>query len=787
MGRINCVTFHPTDPNTLWVGVAQGGIWKSVDGGEHWMPLGDDLPILRISDIAVDPNNTNVLYISVGDFAYIGTDLVHENRKRNTHYGLGVFKTTDGGTTWNQTGLAFPQVEYDGSLICRVFVHPNNSQRLLAAGTSGTWTSTDGGATWRRGHDGLIWDIERDPFNPDLFYASTGYVASLNIGSVSLLKSSDFGESWTTLSAPIPSDGVQRVEIAISFSDPEYIYAVACSTDETFHSFYRSTNGGATWNVRANRETAPNILGGDNGDESDTRGQGTYDLSIIVDPENRDRLFVGGINIWGSEDGGASWDGVSYWLATFGTSVHADHHLFAYNPLNKRYYDCNDGGIYTTNSMIVGSWDAALSGSGYQWPTVWQNISGGMNITSFYRLGLSRNNAGYIVAGAQDNSSYYSDGNQWWQLFGGDGMECFIHPDKPETVYGSSQFGFLTATDDAGQTERLLSRQLLADAGELGEWTTPFAMHPTKPQILYTGFGNLWKSDGDDTVWQAISNFPPMNGANFPTPMSAMSISPSSPDHIYIAKRIWDAFSQPSEVWMTPDEGTTWRYITAGLPDSLYFTCIGTHGSDPNTAWVTCSGFIDGVKVYKTTDAGTTWTNISRNLPNLPVNCVVHDPGSANNTVYVGTDIGVYYTNDRMHDWEPFNENLPNVIVSELEIHQGTRKLYAATFGRGIWMSDVVNEDVNSVEFAGLLHGVSAEILPNPVYGRFALELTGCAALHSAELEIVDITGRQVHHRTITITGDSHVEQFDLDLPYGMYFIRVSHGVASKVVRFVVE
>jgi hypothetical protein len=278
-----------------------------------------------------------------------------------------------------------------------------------------------------------------------------------------------------------------------------------------------------------------------------------------------------------------------------------------------------------------------------------------------------------------------------------------------------------------------------------------------------------------------------MNGADFPTPMSAMAISPASPDHIYIAKRIWHAFSQPGEVWMTPDEGATWRNITNGLPDSLYITYIGTHGSDPNTAWVTCGGFVEGVKIFKTTDGGTTWTNISSDLPNLPVNCVVHDAASKSNVVYVGTDIGVYYTNDNMKGWKPFNENLPNVIVSELEIHQGTRKLYAATFGRGIWMSDAVNEETNSVEAAGVLHGISAQILPNPVQGRFALELTGCAALHSASLEIVDITGRQIYHRTITITGDSHREQFDLDLPVGVYFIRVSNGVASKVVRFMVE
>jgi photosystem II stability/assembly factor-like uncharacterized protein len=788
MGRINCVAFHPTDPNTLWVGVAQGGVWKSINAGETWMPLTDELPILRISDIAVDTRNPDLIYIAVGDYEYLGTDLVHENRKRNTHYGMGVFKTTDGGVTWNPTGLSFKLTDYDGSLIRRVFIHPDDPDYLLAAGTSGTWRSSDGGATWTHGRSDLIWDIERDPSDPSILYASTGHVASFAIGSASLLKSTDFGASWSRLSAPIPEQEVQRVEIGISPSDPNYVYAVACSDDETFHSFYRSTDRGATWSVRSNRNTGPNILGGEDGGQYDTRGQGTYDLAIIVDPENRDRVYVGGINVWGSSDGGSTWDGVSHWIGNHGPSIHADQHFFAYNPLDRLYYVCNDGGIYATPEMAIGNWASALADPGYRWPTVWQNISSGMAITSFYRIGLSRGNAGYVVGGAQDNSSYYSNGSEWWHLFGGDGMECLIDPDDPRIVYGSSQYGFIHATADGGMSTRWsLTWPIMRDYGEQGEWTSPMAIDPKSPHQLYIGLGNLWRSDGADTVWRAVSTFPPQPDAGIPTPISAMSISEANPDYIYIAKRIWHIFNQPSEAWMTSDGGTNWQNITAGLPDSLYLTYIATHGSDPGTAWVTAGGFTEGVKVFRTTDAGGTWINISRDLPNLPVNCIVHDDSGSSNTLYVGTDIGVYYTNDRMDGWLPFSEGLPNVIVSELEIHQGSRKLYAATFGRGIWMSDLMNEGNNSVESRSTLAAMSARIAPSPVRGAFSLELSGCGALRSATLEIVDITGRRVDRREITIDGDSHIERFDLDLPFGIYFLRVSHGVTSRVVRFVVE
>lgn len=785
IGRINCVAFHPRDTNTLFVGVAQGGVWKSVDDGESWRPLTDNLPILRISDIAIDPVNPAVMYVSVGDFAYIGVDLAHADRKRNTHYGLGVYKTTDGGETWAPTGLSFKLDDFDGSLIRRVFVHPQNTSRLLAAGSSGTWQSTDAGTTWSHGLTDFIWDIERDPSNPNVLYASKGYLRLFNFGSTALLKSVDFGATWSELPANLPQRAISRMEIAISPSNPNTVYVVAATDVSTFHSFMRSTDAGATWTVQAAAPAAKNIL--DGGDGDDFYGQGMYDLAIIVDPTNRDRVFVGGINIWGSEDGGSTWNIVTYWVGARGPSIHADHHFFAYNNLTSRYYMCNDGGINTTDSLKISSWDSARSSEQFRWPTNWRNLSSGLAITSFYRLGLSRNNAGYVVGGAQDNASYYFDRREWKHLFGGDGMECLIDPDDPGRVYGSSQFGSIHMTTGGGENFYYsIGRHITRE--EVGEWTTPMQLNPNNARTLYAAYGNLWRSDAGDTNWTKLSAFPVIQSQDIPAPASALSVSSADTNYIYLAKRIWHSQQLPSTAWMTTDGGTTWSDITSGLPDSLYLTSIATHATRPRIAWATFGGFVDGVKVYKTVDAGITWTNVTDNLPNLPVNSIVHDATSRTNAVFVGTDVGVYYRSDSTEGWVPLGRNLPNVIVSDLEMHQASRTLYAATFGRGIWSVDLSGFAGGAAEETDVASAPRLNVIRGSRSGDITVVIASSSELAAVSLDIVDVLGRRVDAREINVHAGENRVGLASGLRQGLYFVRLMLADrVARVERFVVD
>ncbi len=775
IGRINCIAFHPLDPNTFWVGVAQGGVWKTVDGGQSWIPLTDNLPMLRISDIAVNPVNTDEIYISVGDYAYFGAGLSLDNRKRHTHYGLGVYKTTDGGTTWNPTGLSVLQTDADFSLTRRVFIHPSNTLTLVAGGTYGIRRSTDAGVSWVSVHDSIIWDLEKDPVDPQVLYASTGYRSSLDMGTVSIMKSTDFGQTWTVLPTGIAGRGVvQRIELAVSATDHNYVYALCAGMDAGFAGLYRSTNAGASWTQQS---STPNILGWDDG--FGTGGQGWYDLALLVDPADRNKIYTGGINAWGSTDGGVTWDGVSYWINAYGNSLHADQHQFAYNPLSNNFYICNDGGLYSTPQISIGSWFDAINTSGYLWPTTWTKLSAGMQATSFYRCSTSPGNPGNLLAGAQDNSTYFYNGTTWSNVIGGDGMECILHPTDPLTFYGSSQYGNIVGTNDGGASTFGVSWGI----AETGEWTTPYVMHPNDPNTLFAAYGNLWKSTDAGSSWNAISNFPVIPAYGQPNISSALAVAQSDPDYIYVTKRFYFAYSEPSALWVTTDGGLNWQDRTAGLPDSLYLTYIAVDADAPATAWVTAGGFVSGTKVFKTTDAGATWTNISINLPNLPVNCVVHDRLHPNNPVYVGMDVGVYYLNDTLSAWQLYAQDLPNVIVSELELDATNQQLVAATFGRGLWGVSLKDEisvknDPSSPRF------LTMSVSPNPSDGRFEIGFMGNSDTEIV-VELVDVMGRKVKREVLAPFQSGHRLSWATDVAPGSYFVAAT-GNGSRLVRRVV-
>jgi photosystem II stability/assembly factor-like uncharacterized protein len=773
IGRINCIAFHPTNGDIFWVGVAQGGVWRTNDGGQSWTPLTDDMPMLRISDIAVNPQNPNEIYICVGDFAYFGAGLNLDNRKRHTHYGLGVYKTVDGGASWNPTGLSVLQTDFDFSLTRRVIIHPSNPSALVAAGTHGIYTSSNAGNTWTQINDSLIWDLERDPANPNVLYAATGYRASLNVGNAGILKSTNFGVTWTALPVGIPAQGaVQRIEIAISPSNPNTVYALCAGMDAGFYALLRSTNAGGSWTTQSN---SPNIL--EWGDGNSSGGQGWYDLALLVHPTNPDRIFTGGINMWGSSDGGSTWDGVSYWLAFYGPTIHADQHQLAYNPASGKYYMCNDGGLYGTDSLRIGSWSDTQNVPGYQWPTVWSPLSAGMQTTSFYRVGTSRDNPDYVIAGAQDNSTYFWDKTDWYNIFGGDGMECFIDPVDPLQIYGSSQYGNLSSSPDGGITQNWAG-----NVPEQGEWTTPWQLDPTDRTAMYAAFGNVWRSADGGNTWAQLSNFPINAYYGHPNISCAMDIAPSNTNYIYVAKRPNFWASDVGSMWVTTDGGVTWIDRTLGLSDSLYITDIAVDATTPSAAWLTMGGFLPGNKVFKTTDAGATWTNVSANLPNLPVNTIIQDPVHAHSPIYVGMDVGVWYRNDTMSAWQLYATDLPNVVVSDLEVHVATQRLYAATFGRGLWRADLRDATGAAVAPGTRLQ---LQLFPNPSDGLFRVAIEGAEAAQ-ATLAIVNTLGVVVHRQDLTLNAGGQL----LDLQQhsaGIYYLDVQVDGQHLTRKFVLR
>lgn len=771
IGRINCITFHPTDTSIYYVGVAQGGLWKTNNCGQSWIPLTDNLPITRISDIAIDPTNPNTIYISVCDFEYIGFGLYLNGKKRNSHYGLGVYKSIDGGLNWLPTALSFQLTDGDASLIRKVIINQQNTNKLLACGVSGMYSSANGGATWIKTMDSLFWDMIQDPIDPNTLYAATGWVSTANAGYAAIYKTTNFGTTWDILNTSIPSqDTVQRIKLAIANTDNSYVYAAAVDINGGLYAIYKSTDAGLQWEFIT---PGANILEWDQG--YNTGGQGNYDLGFLVDPNDKNKLYVGGINMWSSPDG-STFDPVSHWTLNYGPTIHADIHFIEYQKNTNNIFACTDGGIYRTTSVISENWNDALNGT--PWPTNWINISNGMAISSFYRISSSQNTTGRLIAGAQDNGSFYYDGIYWSTVFGGDGMDNYLDPYDDMSLIGSSQYGFFMMSYDNGQSGFSISPNV---GGGSGEWTTPLIADYNQYGTIYAGFTNVNKSIDGGYSWATISDFPPDPNSQMYTEISAMAVANSNSNYLYVAKRIHYEYNTPASFYRTTNGGSTWDNITAGLPDSLYYTSVEVNNTDANTVYVTMAGFSSGNKVFRSTNAGNTWQNITYNLPNIPVNCIKCIPNS-NNEMMIATDIGVYVLMNQSTVWVNKSLGLPNVITSDIEFNPSLNKIYISTFGRGIWATDL--DVFVSVQNYNLAEK-KFKLYPTLNNGNFSISQSNKQSSNTYYLlDIIDIHGKVIYSKKIS---NQNIQEFKYDLSSGMYYAKISGNKTCEVLKFIVE
>lgn len=636
VGRINCVAFHPTNANTFYVGTPAGGLWRTTDGGSSWSNLTDNLPIIGVSSVAIHPTNTNTLYIATGDAD--GGDTP----------SIGVMKSTDGGATWSKTGLDWTMNQGRG--ISVLLMHPTNANTLIAATSVGVYKTTDAGVNWTRTKAGNFRDMEFKPGNPATIYL-TGKESG---GSAhQIFVSTDTGGTWSKSTS---FSGVNRVAIAVSPANVNLVAALTSGNDNGFAGFYVSTNSGSSFSETFSKSTK-NLLGWDK-DGGDSGGQGWYDLALAVSPTNANEMFVGGVNTWKSTDGGSSWTISSHWSGSGGiTTVHADKHFMMFHPLQSgTMFECNDGGIYKTTD----------GGS------TWVDLTNGITHTQFYKIGVSQTDAGYVVAGAQDNGTKLRTGSSWGNIGGGDGMECIIDPTDENIQYYSVYYGSITRRVNGVRTT--ISNNV--PGKPKGAWVTPYVLDPSDAKTILIGYKDVYRSNDRGDSWANISN-----GQTGTSNLNAVAVAPTSANTIYAASY--------KKIYRTTN-ASTWTEITTGLPvSSTSITYIAVSATDPNTAWVSLSGYSSGNKIYKTTNGGSSWTNISGTLPNLPVNCIIQDGSRNDESLYIGTDVGVFYRNNTLGDWQAFSNGLPNVVVRELEIQKSAKKLRAGTYGRGLWESDL--------------------------------------------------------------------------------------------------
>ncbi len=653
IGRTNAIEVDPNNPNTWYVGAPAGGIWKTTDAGITWTNLFDDFPQIGVSSIAVDPNNSNIVYIATGD------DDAADS------YSVGVFKSIDGGATWQETGLN-PSNSNVNTLMTVILIDPTNSNVLWVATNTGLYKSIDAGITWDRKLTGYIADLKLKPgaSNSNTVYTIVGRYVGGSGNQVNFFKSSDGGDTFTNLrneetgqNLVLPTNA-GRALLGVSPADPEVLYILAANTGSSNFSYqglYKSTDSGQTFTESPN---TTNIM------ES---SQAWFDLALEVSPTNANELYMGCLNIWKSINGGNSFTRLNRWFTNNSAYTHADIHTIKI--FNNQVFACTDGGIYRSTN----------GGASFT------DYTPGMAIGQFYRLSVSPNNASKMIGGLQDNGGQILQNGQWKNYHGGDGMDNVIDPNNDNLVYGFTQFGgSLNVSSNSGQSIGFVGPPRDENNSTIqGNWITPLAISSTGD--VYAGFDAVYKLQGSS--WQKLYTIPSTVGG-----IDDLEVDPSNPSVIYAAEGTF--------VHRSDDGGQT---FTAFFNAGAEISDIAVNTNDGSAIYVITSLRVgrtqseqQGVtrKIYKVPvnangDAGPD-VDITYNLPtDQAFFSIVHQGRHTDNPVYVGTSLGVYRIDDTLTEWEDYFTELPSVAISDLDISLDDELITASTYGRGVWQSPI--------------------------------------------------------------------------------------------------
>ncbi len=726
-GRVNKLRFYPGNSSIMYACTPTGGLWKTTNGGISWSTNTDQLSELGTSDLAIDPINPTIMYLATGDCDGPAADFWSIST-------IGVLKSTDGGNTWNPTGLSYTQQSTGPGYgtVTELALNPVNTNIIIAATSNGMYYSANAGATWTQEDTEYFKSVEFEPFHPSTVYAATG--------DGKFFRSIDGGMSFNQVTNGLPAFGLTaRMTIAVTPADSNYVYLVAEDASSwSFYGLYRSTDRGQTFTQRSN--SGSGNLG---------MAYGWYGLPLAVSPTNIDTVLTGGIDVYMSTDGGASWN----LNASSGGSpyAHADGHHYIFLPgSGASWFDACDGGVFK----------ATAGGN------IYTDLSNNLQIAEIYAIGPSTLTSGLWLSGWQDNGTNES-GLPWMETNGGDGMVPFIDYSNDNTMYSSSQGGALYNSFDGGVNWNYIAGPI----SENGPWVTRWLQDPQKANTLFAGFSNVWESpDQGNTTWNQISNF-----SSSTNRITALIVDPSNDKVIYTC---WH-----DSIFMTSNGGTSWKNITSNLPvGEAWMTGITVDPNNSSHAWVTFSGYVDTAKVFQTYNGGTNWQNISSGLLNLPVNCIVFQPNN-HSGIYVGTDKGVYYHDTILNSWVSYNTGLPNVMVNDLKIVDAGANLLAASYGRGVWETPVyISSGTNDI-------GNSEnqfKVYPNPTGGKVNFTLDN---LNAGEytMTIYNMLGQKVYSNNIKIEGQ-YSSSLDLSgFGKGVYLFTLNGNGENLKKKIVVE
>lgn len=705
-GRTRALLIHPDHPETMYVGGVSGGVWKTTNGGQSWIPLADEIANIAVNSMAMRPDDPETIYIGTGE-GYFREEV------RGTWLplrGAGVFSSSNGGMTWERLESTDNEDFY---WVNDLIISSKDPNRIYAATRTGVHISDDGGATWE--HDlvstqkgGCLDLAVRDDLSSDWLFASCGTLDQATVYRRRITS----GTSWEpVLSQP----GMGRTTLAIAPSRQNTIYALAASNvpgpggvyEQGLHAVFRSTGGGAagTWETRVDN-TDPNklntlLLTNPVTSAYTDCGWASYDSwvpmgwycnVIAVDPLDPNVVWAAGVDLFRSDNGGRDWGIASYWWAAGQdpSFAHADQHAIVFHPdfdgvENTTMFTAGDGGIFSTENpydpvatTIDGLCDPGLS------RVFFRDYNNNMGITQFYH-GTPYPGGDRYIAGAQDNGTILGvdvlghDG--WSHVLGGDGGYTAVDPTSPNIVYAESQrFGFAKSTDSGRNYVDAVNG--INDAGFL--FITPFTMDLNEPQRLWTGGTRLWRTDNAASLWSPASRSPIGPGQ-----ISAIAVAPGNSQRVTAGTSEGDVYRSESALWTTGS--STWG---STRPRAGFVTSLAFEPGSQDVVYATYAGF-GGQHVWRSEDYGQTWEALdgtgSGSLPDIPVHSVVVDPENLNR-IYLGTDLGVFTSANRGHTWAVENTGFANAVTEWLAIGDGPDgrpMLFAFTHGRGAWRVDL--------------------------------------------------------------------------------------------------
>jgi len=659
-GRAAAIATSAKRANRYYAGAASGGVWESTNGGRSWTARGDELPILSIGALAVDPDDDRILYAGSGE----------ANGAYHSLYGLGLYKSTDRGRTWQVLGADL----FAGRAFSRIVVSPHDSNDVWVAvaraggtfgtvegarghpkrkGAVGVFRSRDGGLTWDRVRGGLrnvmASDVQLDPVDPDRIWVAHGDPFGRNPNGIYL--STDGGRRFAKAGLEINPQLLGRIMLAIAPSDPDRVYALIMNRTNRDKPYGFSPGGASTLAI---------IRSDDGGDTATTffpgnfqGGQGNYNAAIVVHPTDPDVFFVGGVQMLRSTDGGETYADV--------TPPHVDVHGLVFDARG-RLVAATDGGIYVSPDL----------------GDTWFARNDGLGTVQFYAgASLHPSDATFLLAGTQDNGTNLRVGagpRAWRHVFGGDGGYTAVDQADPDVFFVEFQgTGNLFRTTDGGATFNQSANGI--DPNDRNCFLPPLVVDPGDPRRLLYATQRIYESTDGGLTWRPISG--DLTGGP-PFSVRSLVIAPSNPNLVH-------ALTNDGRLLTSRDRGATWSLGLQGLGGWPRVTRqIAVDPRNHAFAYVADMRF-GGGKVWQTKNAGRSWQSIGEGLPDVPVNTVgVHRAGSRR-FILAGTDAGVFLSRNGGATWETYGDGLPNVPVQDLIVDPDHQRVVVTTLGRGVW------------------------------------------------------------------------------------------------------